>query len=385
MIAGVCRGLATHLGVSVAAVRAVFVAAAVFGSGAGLLAYLAFWALLPLDPDEDEAAPADPDRPRWIAGALLAGAVGFLALIALGFATVTPYLLPSAIAVIGLALVWGSADEVQRRSWRRDAAGMARGAVDQASVHGRWRVALGAAAVVMAIVGFSISSVGLKTMLQGVATTVLLLVGLFLVAFPWLHERWSDRVQQRIALVRADERAEMAARIHDSVMQTLTLVQKHADDPLRVQQLARTEEHALRDWLYGDTGDAASFSAAVQQAANEVETRHGISIEVVSVGDVAVDSRLEAVLAAAQEAMVNAARHSGANAVQVYCEVDDGGVTVFVRDRGCGFVVKDVASDRAGIRESIDGRMQRAGGTAVIRSGEGEGTEVALRLPMVTS
>ncbi len=384
MIAGVCRGLATHLGVSVAAVRAVLVAAAVFGSGAGLLAYLAFWALLPLDPDDDEAAPADPDRPQWIAGALLSAVVGFLALIALGFAAVTPYLLPAAIAVVGLALVWGSADDVQRASWRHDAAGMARGAVGQATVHGRWRAAIGALAVVMAIVGFSVSSVGLRTMVQGVATTVLLLVGLLLVAFPWLHERWAARVQQRIALVRADERAEMAARIHDSVMQTLTLVQKHADDPVRVQQLARAEEHALRDWLYGDNGDSASFSSAIQAVANEVETRHGISIEVVNVGDALVDSRLEALLSAAQEAMVNAAKHSGAGAVQVYSEVDDGLTTVFVRDRGRGFDLHEVAADRAGIRESIDGRMQRAGGSAVIRSALGEGTEVALRLPQVT-
>ncbi len=384
MIAGVAQGLAAHLEVSVVAIRALFVAATVLGSGAGLLAYLAFWALLPLDPEPSAAATPDESRSRWIGGAVLAGALGLLALPALGLQSVSSYLIPVAIGVAGIGLVWSRADEVQRASWRRDAAGRAREAAGEAALHGRWRTAVGVLAVAFAIFGFAAARVGTRTMVQGLATSLLLLIGMLLVAYPWLRRYWLALADQRAAKIRAEERAEMAARIHDSVMQTLTLVQKHADDPLRVQQLARAEEHALREWLYGVATNAASFAGAMQHAANDVEDKHGVSIELVNVGDAVVDSRIEGLLSAAQEAMVNAARHSGANAMQVYSEVGVDAIEVFVRDRGRGFDPTTIAADRAGVRESIEGRMQRCGGTASIRSAIDEGTEVRLHLPQET-
>ncbi len=384
MVAGVARGLALHLGVSVLVVRALFVAATVLGSGAGLLAYLAFWALLPIDPNGSERATPDAARGRWIAWTLVAGLLGVLALSALGLASLNEYMVPVAVAVAGITLVWSQADDEQRVAWRRDAAGVAREAAGEAAAHGRWRTTVGALSVVLAIIGFAIARVGATTMLQGLATTVLLLIGLLLVAYPWLHGLWDARARERAAHIRADERAEMAARIHDSVMQTLTLVQKHADDPQRVQQLARAEEHALRDWLYGEAANAASLVGAMQHAANDVESKHGVNIEFVSVGDAAVDSRIEGLLAAAQEAMVNAARHSGATVVQVFTEAGATGVDVFVRDRGQGFDPSSVPLDRAGLRESIERRMQRCGGSATIRTAIGEGTEVRLHLPQVS-
>ena len=382
-VAGVAQGLARHLGVEVKYVRIGFVAATIVGSGAGLLAYLAFWALLPMDPDEAVAAQdREPQAdPGWIILIAVLSAAALLALVALGFASFTSYLWPVVLGAIGIATVWMRADELQRARWRADAAGVARDAATDAAAYGRGRLILGSAAVLLAVIGFSLSSVGVATMLQGLATTLLLLLGLGLVAFPWLHEQWQSLSDERAAHIRADERAEMAARIHDSVLQTLTLVQKHADDPMRIQQLARSEERALRDWLYGDETSDESFSAALHLAAQEVETRHGVTIDVVAVGDAQVDSRIEAVLAAAQEAMVNAAKHSGVAAVQVYAEVEPEHIAVYVRDRGAGFEPANVPSDRAGVRESIEGRMKRSGGTATIRSRTGEGTEVALELP----
>ena len=382
-IAGVAAGLASHLGLDVKIVRILFVATAILGSGAGVLAYLAFWALLPMDPDHVESEDPAEDRadPGWLI--ILAAAVvcGLLAMAALGFTSLTTYLAPIVLAVVGISLVWSRADEVQRDNWRRDAAGVARGAAAEAGSYGRWRVVVGAVSVVVAILGIAVAQVGASTMLQGLATTLLLLTGLVLVAFPWLHAKWQKLGDERAAYIRADAQAEMAARIHDSVLQTLTLVQKHADDPTRVQQLARSEERSLRDWLYGQGAGESTFTAAMQHTAHEVETRHGVTIDVVAVGDLQVDSRIEAILAAAQEAMVNAAKHAGVATVQVFTEVEPDCVTVFVRDRGRGFDLDGIADDRAGVRESIEGRMKRFGGTAVIKTRQGDGTEVALTMP----
>lgn len=382
-VAGVAAGLARHLGIDVKLVRIIFIAATVLGSGAGLLAYLAFWAVLPMDPDEavsaqDRETQADPG---WIILIAVIAACALLALAALGFTSLSSYLWPVALGAIGITLVWLRADDLQRARWRADAAGVARDAASEAAEYGRWRLVLGSAAVLLAVIGFALSSVGVATMLQGLATTVLLLVGIGLVAFPWLHEQWQALSDERAAHIRAEERAEMAARIHDSVLQTLTLLQKHADDPARVQQLARAEERELREWLYGDEQSPESVTLALKQAAQEVEEKHGAAIDVVVVGDAAVDSRIEALLAAAQEAMVNAAKHSGVAAAQVYAEVEPERISVFIRDRGCGFAVDDIAADRAGVRESIEARMTRVGGEARVRSVPGDGTEVSLLLP----
>jgi signal transduction histidine kinase len=386
-IAGVAAGLAAHVGLDVNIVRGLFIAAAILGSGTGVLAYLAFWALLPMNPAQVESEAQSEERtdPGWLI--ILAAAVvcGLLAMAALGFTSLTTYLAPIVLALVGISLVWTRADEVQRDAWRRDAAGVARGAAVEAANYGRWRLVVGAASVIAAVLGITVTRVGAETMLQGLATTLLLIFGLVLVAFPWLHAKWQKLGDERSAFIRADAQAEMAARIHDSVLQTLTLVQKHSDDPSRVQQLARAEERSLRDWLYGQGAGTSTFTAAMQHAAHDVETRHGVTIDVVAVGDLQMDSRVEAVLAAAQEAMVNAAKHAGVATVQVFAEVEPENVTVFVRDRGRGFDVEDIAADRAGVRESIEGRMKRFGGTAVIKTRQGEGTEVALTMPRADS
>ena len=381
MIAGVCTGLAAHLHLDVRWLRVAFIAAAVLAKGTGLLAYLAFWALLPLDPHE--ASTAHP-RTRGL-GALLVtsvlAVVGIVTLTALGFTSWLGTLLPLILGSLGIALVWSRADEVQRMQWRREAVGLARDAAGDGGRREAWPLVLGAGAVLTAIVGIALTRVDVGTMLQGLATTLLLIVGLLLVAFPWLNARWRREVERRAARARADERAEMAARIHDSVLQTLTLVQRHADDAPQVQQLARAEERELRAWLYGEPRGAVAFAPLLERAAHEAEARYGVTVDVITVGDVPVDAPVEALLAAAQEAMVNAARHSGAPSVQVYAEVEPDTVSVFVRDRGRGFRLEDAPTDRAGVRESIVGRMQRAGGSATVRSAPGAGTEVALLLP----
>lgn len=199
---------------------------------------------------------------------------------------------------------------------------------------------------------------------------------------------------ERAERLRSQERAETAAALHDSVLQTLALLQRRADDPAAVVTLARSEERALRAWLAGAgspqgsggspgprTGPVGSFSAAVTAAAAEVEGRFGVRVDVVTVGEADLDDDLAALVAAAREAMANAAEHAGVAEVACYAEVADGRASVFVRDRGCGFDPTAVPADRRGLAESIVGRVERRGGTAAIRTSPGEGTEVELALP----
>ena len=176
----------------------------------------------------------------------------------------------------------------------------------------------------------------------------------------------------------------MAARVHDSVLQTLALIQRHATEPRRVSSLARRQERELRGWLYGDQplgDDSASLLAALEAAAGDVEELHGVRVELASAGDCPVDTAVSALVLAAREAMTNAAKFAGVEEIDVYVEVTDDAVSVFVRDRGAGFDPAAVPADRKGVAESIVGRMERAGGRATIVSSPGDGTEVELHLP----
>jgi signal transduction histidine kinase len=240
----------------------------------------------------------------------------------------------------------------------------------------------------------------------GVARDVLLsaalgVLGLALTLGPWLLRLARDLADERAERVRSQERADVAAHLHDSVLQTLALIQRSAADPGAVTQLARAQERDLREWMFGGaeaaggpgTGASSSFAAALREAAAEVETAHGTPVEVVTVGDTATDTGdgaadLQALVAATREALSNAARHSGAARVDVYAEVQAGpepeahweAVEVFVRDRGRGFDPDAVPADRHGLRHSVVDRVQRHGGTVVVRSAPGEGTEVRLAL-----
>jgi signal transduction histidine kinase len=183
------------------------------------------------------------------------------------------------------------------------------------------------------------------------------------------------------ARARAEEHGRVATHLHDSVLQTLALIQREPDAPNRVVTLARSQERELRDWLYGTAGlEAGGLVEAVRNIAAEIEDTYGVSIEVVAVGDTDGDLRVEGLLGAAREAMINAAKHSGDAAISVYVEVDPERLRLFVRDRGVGFEPSAVPSDRRGLKDSIQGRLAALGGTAEIRSSSGQGTEVRLEV-----
>lgn len=217
---------------------------------------------------------------------------------------------------------------------------------------------------------------------------IAVLTGIALLAGPYLVRMTQDLSEERLMRIRAQERAEVAAHVHDSVLHTLTLIQRNAEDSGEVRRLARAQERELRNWLYNPEGtgkdeddEPETLAEAVKRAAAEVEDKHGVPLEVVVVGDCPLDERLTAQMQAAREAMVNAAKYGGeGGAVQVYAEVEGRTVFVSVRDRGPGFDLDSVPGDRMGVRESIIGRMQRNGGTARLRSVPGGGTEVKLEM-----
>jgi signal transduction histidine kinase len=251
------------------------------------------------------------------------------------------------------------------------------------------RSIIGTLLVVAGLVAFLAQQIHPGQAGQVLLGSTVVLAGVAVVVAPWLLRMWRDLDAERRERIRSQERAEVAAHVHDSVLHTLTLIQRSAYDPREVQRLARAQERDLRAWLYEPKADAEQdLAAAVRKAAAEVEDHHGMPIEVVCVGDCPLDERLGAMLQAAREAMVNAAKYADGepgdqartSSVSVYAEVVGDDVSIFVRDRGRGFDLDAIPHDRMGLRESIIGRMERNGGKAEIRTAPGEGTEVRLEM-----
>ena len=230
------------------------------------------------------------------------------------------------------------------------------------------------------VVALATQGQGFDVVVASALAAVAVLVGAAVIAAPWVVRLWQGLRHEQTERIRATERADIAAHLHDSVLQTLALIQRRADDQQTVVRLARSQERELRDWLYaGQQRSADSLASAVTAAAHEVEDLHGVPIELVVSGDRQLDPGGEALVKAAREAMLNAVRH-GQAPVSVYVEVGPSGVEAFVRDHGPGFELDDIADDRHGVRESILGRMRRHGGSARIRRLD-NGTEVELTLP----
>jgi signal transduction histidine kinase/phage shock protein PspC (stress-responsive transcriptional regulator) len=395
LLGGVCTGLARHLGWPLMVVRIGFVGLAL-AQFIGVLAYGALWLLLP--PESTTTAPGlesasragmrDRTRPQrrvdWgMMLALIALGTGLLWIVQTsGLGISQKFFWPVAFACAGAALVWRQADTAQQKRWRAEAGG--RVWLAPFVARGGWpalvRVIVGLG-LVGAAFGIVIAQQGQLALLpQVVAMTVLALAGLAIVVAPWLHRSRSALNEARADKVRADARADMAAHLHDSVLQTLALIQRQSDDPKAVQQLARRQERELRTWLYGEELPETTLKAALTTVAAEVEDERAIPIELVVVGDCETSDSVQALVRAAREAMVNAAKHSGADKIDVYAEVTDDLVEVFIRDRGHGFDLDDVADDRMGVKGSIINRMSRHGGTAKVRSTPGEGTEVRLEI-----
>jgi signal transduction histidine kinase len=227
--------------------------------------------------------------------------------------------------------------------------------------------------------------VGLRTALLGL---VLAVAGIALAFGPQIARLAQQLGDERRERIRSEERAAMAAHLHDSVLQTLALIQRTAQDPRRTVTLARRQERELRAWLYPPSvvarpvEDGHGVAVAVGELVEEVEELHDVQVDVVVVGDAPVDERVEALLAATREATVNAAKHAGVDEISLFVEVDDEGVSSFVRDRGRGFDLAAVPPDRHGLSRSIGQRLHRVGGSVEVDTAPGAGTEVRLHLPV---
>ncbi|GGO52537.1 histidine kinase [Streptomyces daqingensis] len=409
MLGGVARGLAGHLGLPVSWVRVVFLALSVT-HGLGLLLYAGFWFIVPLGTggvDAERRAAADaasraerargrsrlrvrkPDKGQLLAVMVLLVCLAVLA-DNLQFGRINTYVWPILLIGLGVVLVWRQADDARRAHWA--AVSRRRGLLPLA------RSAAGVVLVAAGVSGIVLVQGSARHLGPVLQAALAVLVGVALLAGPYLVRMMQDLSEERLMRIRAQERAEVAAHVHDSVLHTLTLIQRNADDAREVARLARAQERELRNWLYRPQGDGKdegdrpkTLAEAVKAAAAEVEDHHGVPIEVVCVGDCPLDEKLEAQLQAAREAMVNAAKYGGGpahaagqggegGAVQVFAEVEGRTVFVSVRDRGPGFDLDAVPADRMGVRESVIGRMQRHGGTARVRSSPGEGTEVELEM-----
>ncbi|HET8767684.1 MAG TPA: ATP-binding protein, partial [Pedococcus sp.] len=293
-----------------------------------------------------------------------------------GFNARLGILAPLLVVAVGAVIAWSQLDEAQRGRWLGSESGTRRFITARFVFGG---VLALAGLVIMATRGRSLSAMWVIG-----AAVVAVLAGVALIAAPWGLRLWQDLRHEQAEAARATERADIAAHLHDSVLQTLALIQRKADDPGAVTQLARAQERELRSWLYAGPSDSeATLAAAVAEAAHEVEDLHGTPIDVVSTGDRPLDDGGRALARAVREALLNAVRH-GEPPVSLYLEVGPTGVEAFVRDHGPGFELDDVPDDRLGVRGSILGRMERHGGTARVRRLE-QGTEVSFTLPPVAA
>ncbi|WP_229674972.1 ATP-binding protein [Terrabacter tumescens] len=412
VIAGVAKGLADHLGIPVVAVRVALVLTSI-PFGAGLAVYVFLWATMREVGTVDPAAPTDPLSPvstptsstgsttsttsttagtgsssvrhhvdlaslrTWLRSGNQAVLITLLGVAALAVAGAlwlgsagldvhAEVILPVVAIVIGAIFFWSQLDDTDTLGARRP-------------VRWIWLV-VGLGLTILGLVGLLVRGTNLTELWQVAGAVLAALVGVAVLSAPWILRLWSNLRVEQAARIRATERADIAAHLHDSVLQTLALIQRQSGDAATVARLARAQERQLRSYLYDEDARAGTLGAALTAAMGEVEDLHGVPVQLVVTGDRPMDEHLDALVKAVREATWNAVRHASPP-VSTYVEVGPDAVEAFVRDHGAGFDLDTVPDDRAGVRESIIGRMERHGGTARIRR-RTDGTEVELRLPV---
>lgn len=389
LLGGVAAGIAKRTGFDVGMVRVLIIVAAFATSGFAVAAYVVAWLLIPAagaDASIGARALADKRGLGLAAGLTSLLVLGLIIASALNAPWVTSLAVPIIVSAAGLAIIWRNAPQSELDYLR--------GLTDPVAMTGAGTRSRRVLRMVLALI---LLVLGLWALLGGHARsyellrplggTLLLVGGIATALGPWWLRIARDLVAERQARIRAEERADIASRVHDSVLQTLALIQRRAGDPQQVVRLARAQERELRAWLFNGRppgsldGQAATVADAVRLIQQDIEAQHGMPVEAVMVGDCELDDDLSAMLAAAREATVNAAKWSDADVVSLFAEVEPDSVSLFVRDRGRGFDPAAVPDDRKGLAESVHARMARRGGSVTVRSAPGEGTEIGLMMP----
>ncbi|MFF0635606.1 PspC domain-containing protein [Nocardia sp. NPDC004151] len=380
VVGGVAGGLSDHLGIDVFKVRMAFVLLSAL-AGAGIVAYGMLWIFTPAGAD---AAPPTGSERRQAIGMALLGMALSVSTAWLFNGTAAHVVGPIIVVAVGAALVWREFDADGPRS--------VIGLPAKPSVVTWARIVGGATLIVVGLGVVVLGRINLSSLGSALLAVAVTLVGAGLLTVPLWLRMVRALNSERAARIRNDEREEIASHLHDSVLQTLALIQRQADDPQEVVRLARSQERELRKWLFEDAGPAqSSLAAALRTIAGEVEDQHGVKVTPVTVGDVSMDlddsgiglpkEHFTAVLGASREALVNAAKHAGVPTIDLYAEVEPHQVSVFVRDRGKGFDPDAVSKDRQGVAKSIHARIDRRGGYVEIKSSPGNGTEVRIFMP----
>jgi signal transduction histidine kinase/phage shock protein PspC (stress-responsive transcriptional regulator) len=428
-LAGVAVGLARHLGLPVRWVRLAFIVSSI-PFGAGIVVYIFLWATMleegsaatfsgmppassavtgTVGPSAGSTAGATPAAVADPAASGPAGAVtgspslsshlhhgidlaalrswlrssnqavvitllGVAALVAAGalwlgsagFDVHAEVVVPVVAIAIGAIFFWSQLDDSSPLGGRRP-------------VRWIWLV-VGLGFTLLGLVALLVRGTNITDLWQVAGAVLAALVGVSVLCAPWILRLWTNLREEQTARIRATERADIAAHLHDSVLQTLALIQRQSTDAATVARLARAQERQLRSYLYDEDSRAGTLGAALTAAMGEVEDLQGVPVQLVVTGDRPMDQHLDALVKAVREATWNAVRHASPP-VSAYVEVGPDAVEAFVRDHGSGFDLDAVPDDRAGVRESIIGRMERHGGTARIRR-RADGTEVELRLPV---
>jgi signal transduction histidine kinase len=363
VIMGLAGGIADRLGIPDAYVRAAFISLSLAG-GAGAVLYLVGTAIA-IEGDE-EPNPAPQGRQVLALILIFFGLMVFFRGLRLWFGD--SWVWSGTLLAFGGAAMWDRTSLFDSS----DPAGIA---------PSRTRIVAGALLLLAGLASFSGSISSIESLGPAITAAALTAAGFMIIFGPWVTSLVRDLNQERRDRIRSDERTEMAAHLHDSVLQTLALIQR-TDDPKRMITLARAQERDLRNWLYGtEDGTLVGLRQSLEAMASIVEETHNVPVDVVVVGDIPLNERNAALVAAAGEATTNAAKHSGAPKVSVFAEVRDDAAEIFVTDQGKGFVLDSIGEDRHGIVDSIMGRMKRQGGEAEMSSEPGEGTEVRLTLP----
>jgi signal transduction histidine kinase len=383
IVGGVLAGIAERTGISPLLARILFVLLVVATGGVALVGYAIAWLALPARRSRSPADQGSPlsaparSRLQFAAGVGLVTLAVLLGFRELGLWWSDALVWPLVLAASGVAVLW---QQQSRAVTEADPEAGAAGEQRPSSLFSLYRGGFGIALVVGAALLF-LSAIGALGAARDAAfTSIVVVLALSLILAPFLWRLGRNLAAERAERIRTQEKAELAAHLHDSVLQTLTLIQKRSDEPEQIAALARTQERELRSWLAGDDAPReGGFARALTEASEAVEDAHRVSIDIVIVGDCEVDERSAAMVAAAREALTNAARFAGPP-ISVYAEIGDGGIDIYVRDRGPGFDPDSAPEGRRGIRESIIGRMQRHGGRGEISSSPETGTEVRLKM-----